>query len=82
MQQSLREEIKKAWRFKQPLALVLMGLDMFGRVNELRGQKAGDEILREMARIIRKVARDYDIFCRYGGEEILLALPQTDLDGA
>lgn len=82
MQQRLKEEIKKAWRFRQPLAIILLDLDLFCQINELRGQKTGDETLREMAKFIRKTARDYDIIGRYGGEEFLLILPQTSLDGA
>ncbi|MGE5549960.1 MAG: GGDEF domain-containing protein [Bacteroidota bacterium] len=82
MSQRLREEVKKAWRFRQPLALVLLDLDLFGKVNEEHGQKTGDEVLRDAARIVRRTARDYDVACRFGGEGIALILAQTDREGA
>lgn len=82
MQQRLREEIKKAWRFKNPLSVLLLDIDLFCQVNEYYGQEVGDEVLREIARYIRQAARDYDIVGRFGGEEILLILPQTELQGA
>lgn len=82
MYQRLREEIKKAWRFKQPLSLIYLDLDRFAAVNETHGQEAGDEVLRETARLLRGAARDYDVVCRHGGENFLLILPQTDGNGA
>jgi len=82
MQQRLKEEIKKAWRFQQPLALIAIDLDRLDQVNVAHGQKTGDEILRETAAIVRRTAREYDVICRHGGDEFLLILPQTGLDGA
>ncbi|MGE5597787.1 MAG: GGDEF domain-containing protein [Bacteroidota bacterium] len=82
MYQRLREEIKKSWRFKQPLSLVLLDLDRLAAVNETHGQDAGDEVLRETARFLRRAARDYDVVCRYGGGDFMLILPHTDADGA
>lgn len=82
MQQRLREEIKKAWRFKHDLSVLILDIDLFCQVNEFYGQEVGDEVLREIARIIRQAARDYDIVGRFGGEEILVILPQTGAEGA
>lgn len=82
LRQRLKEEMKKSWRFGQPLSVVLLDLDFFHRINEEHGREIGDEVLCQTARLIRGAVRDYDVVGRYGGEEFLLVLPQTDLQGA
>ena len=82
LRQRLKEEIKKSWRFGQPLSIVLLDLDFFHRINEEHGREIGDEVLCRTASLLRGAVRDYDVVGRYGGEEFLLVLPQTDLQGA
>jgi two-component system cell cycle response regulator len=63
-------------------ALMLIDLDRFKAVNDQHGHNAGDEILRQVARRMREGLRHSDILCRYGGEEFLLAMPDSDLAAA
>jgi diguanylate cyclase (GGDEF)-like protein len=61
---------------------VLLDIDDFKQVNDTYGHPQGDVVLREVARILRESSREIDEPARYGGEEMAVALPQTDLEGA
>jgi diguanylate cyclase (GGDEF)-like protein len=82
LMQRLKEEIKKAWRYRQPLSLIFIDLDFFKRVNDEYGHQIGDQLLMELGDFIKKLIRDYDMACRFGGEEFVVLLPQTTLDNA
>lgn len=69
-------------RHGRSMAVVMCDLDHFKRVNDELGHPAGDEVLRAFAARIRGVLRDSDSAGRIGGEEFLLVLPETDLEGA
>ena len=56
----------------------MVDLDHFKKVNDTYGHLAGDEVLREMSRRVQSCLRKYDVFGRYGGEEFLVILPDTD----
>jgi diguanylate cyclase (GGDEF)-like protein len=60
----------------------MMDIDDFKRVNDTFGHLQGDEVLVEVARVLRDLSRDIDEPARYGGEELAVILPQTDLKGA
>jgi diguanylate cyclase (GGDEF)-like protein len=79
---TLEGEVERARRFKQPLALVLLDLDDFKDVNDEHGHQVGDEVLRSVARVLRDSCREVDEPARYGGEELAVVMPNTDLDGA
>jgi len=65
------------------MGLIMLDIDNFKRVNDTYGHMQGDMVLREVARVLKQSARrDVDEPARYGGEEMAVALPQTDLDGA
>jgi diguanylate cyclase (GGDEF)-like protein len=81
-QEVISHEVERARRFETPLALVMLDLDDFKAVNDRHGHLQGDLVLREVARVLRDTAREVDEPARYGGEELAVALPQTDLDGA
>jgi diguanylate cyclase (GGDEF)-like protein len=75
--QRFQEEFYRAERFKQPLALVWADVDYFKEVNDTYGHQIGDKVLRETGRIILSNLRKIDFPCRYGGDEIIILLPQA-----
>lgn len=75
-------ELSRSTRTKQPLSLVLFDLDGFKKVNDTCGHAAGDEVLCEVFRAAQNTVRGSDILARYGGDEFVLALPETDCDDA
>jgi two-component system cell cycle response regulator len=76
------KEIERAARFGRPLALLMLDLDHFKDVNDTFGHQRGDTVLVELAGRIRGEVRDVDTVARYGGEEIVVILPETDEAGA
>jgi len=78
----LEQERARAVRLNQPLALVIVDLIRFKQVNREFGHPIGDELLRQVALQLRKSVRDIDGVGRYGGEEFLLVLPDTEQEAA
>jgi len=81
-QNLLTQEVAAAHRHKQPLALLLIDIDHFKRVNDTWGHQVGDQVLREVAQQIKNHCRVGDTVARYGGEEMAAILPDTDLADA
>ena len=75
-------EIKRARRFHQPLALLMIDIDRFKRFNDLHGHLAGDQRLRELAGLLKSSLREVDFVGRYGGEEFVVLLPSTSKEDA
>ena len=75
-------EMARARRYGRCLSVMLIDLDHFKRVNDNHGHLAGDAVLVSAAMVIRETVRETDFAGRYGGEEFLVVLPETDLDGA
>jgi len=79
----LPQEIQRAARYNRPLSIVMCDIDHFKIVNDTYGHQAGDLVLKEFSKRINDSIRDkVDLLSRYGGEEFLVTLPETDLDGA
>ncbi len=74
-------ELLRVARRESSLAVLMIDLDHFKRVNDTHGHEAGDLVLKKVATLLRKHIRDSDIACRYGGEEFLLVLPDATLEG-
>lgn len=79
---NLQLEISRSIRFKRDLCLMLIDVDAFKQYNEIHGNKEGDELLRNIARIIERNLRDVDIICRYAGDEFAAILPETTAECA
>ncbi|MBL8385475.1 MAG: diguanylate cyclase [Burkholderiales bacterium] len=79
----LEEEIGRCARNGAPLSVVLLDIDHFKRFNDTHGHLAGDECLKQVARVLEAgVMRPADMVARYGGEEFCVVLPETDTEGA
>ena len=75
-------ELERSSRFGHSVGLIMFDLDDFKRVNDTFGHQQGDRVLREVGRVVRQNCREVDEPARYGGDELAMALPATDLEGA
>ncbi|HET6612763.1 MAG TPA: sensor domain-containing diguanylate cyclase [Kofleriaceae bacterium] len=81
-QERFGDLLERAARHHQPAAFLLCDVDHFKNVNDTYGHPIGDEVLRQVARVLRGAVRKIDIPARYGGEEFVVVLESTDLAGA
>jgi diguanylate cyclase (GGDEF)-like protein len=81
-QEVMTAEVERARRYGHELGLIMLDIDNFKQVNDTHGHLQGDMVLREVAQVLRQSSREIDEPARYGGEEMAVALPQTDLEGA
>lgn len=76
------KEIRRGFRYNNSLSLVLFDIDLFKVVNDTYGHPIGDEVLKEIATILTQSVREHDTVVRWGGEEFLVLLPETNLEGS
>jgi diguanylate cyclase (GGDEF)-like protein len=82
MEEVLESFTVQAERRKAPISAIMIDLDHFKQLNDQHGHAAGDAVLRDVAGVIMAALRKTDIACRYGGEELIVLLPDSDLDMA
>jgi diguanylate cyclase (GGDEF)-like protein len=78
----VEEELARSARYHHPMSVILIDLDHFKRLNDSNGHAAGDVVLRRLGALLASSVRSVDTAGRYGGEEFLIVLPETDPDAA
>lgn len=79
--QRAEQELERSARFGRPFSLLLIDIDDFKVVNDSHGHQRGDSVLIEVAQRVKGVIREIDVLARFGGEEFVLILPETDAEG-
>jgi two-component system cell cycle response regulator len=79
MESHLASLVEQAAARGKPLTALVLDVDYFKSINDTYGHDAGDEVLREFATRVRKSIRGIDLACRYGGEEFVIVMPETDM---
>lgn len=81
-QERFEREFKLTFRNKKPISVLMLDIDHFKKVNDTHGHQAGDKVIQALAMLIRKATRETDISGRYGGEEFVVLLPDTNTETA
>lgn len=78
----LDEEFNRSERYNTPLSAIMMDVNNFKEINDSYGHRTGDRVLKELAIVLKSIIRKSDIVARYGGDEFIILLPQTNRQGA
>jgi diguanylate cyclase (GGDEF)-like protein len=82
LEESFQLELHRAERSARPVSLIMLDLDHFKRLNDSLGHQAGDAVLQELGALLQRSVRAGDLACRYGGEEMLVLLPEVGISPA
>lgn len=77
-----QKEVERSLRYHLPLSLIMMDIDHYKEINDQYGHRVGDFVLTQIGLVVQNAIRKIDIACRYGGEEFVILLPETELDQA
>lgn len=80
--EKIDREATRSQRHQHPFTIMLINVDKFKKVNETYGYNAGDDVLVEVSRVLRGCVRNEDVCARWGGEEFLLLLPETNAESS
>ncbi|MFN3699031.1 MAG: GGDEF domain-containing protein, partial [Dictyoglomus sp.] len=80
IEEEIQKEIARSQRYERPLSVMVLDLDNFKLVNDTFGHKYGDEILKKIGETLKKSCRKVDVVGRYGGDEFVVILPETNLE--
>ncbi|WP_036477772.1 diguanylate cyclase [Myxosarcina sp. GI1] len=80
LEESLTKEIERAQRKQHYIGIMILDVDYFKRFNDTYGHDAGDLVLRAVSQYLREQTRQYDLACRYGGEELVTIMPEASLE--
>ncbi len=81
-QERYKEEVRLVKRYRHPLALMLIDLDNFKQINDRYGHLEGDYLLMQVAEVLQSTLRSTELIARYGGDEFVVLMPSTNLQGA
>jgi diguanylate cyclase (GGDEF)-like protein len=82
IERAIYQELLRLRRYQTPISFILFDIDHFKTINDLHGHSVGDEVLRQVASAMTGAVRETDTIARWGGEEFLVALPETPYSGA
>lgn len=82
LEEELEAERNRAARYEHSFCVAIVDMDRFKRINDESGHAAGDQMLRELTEILRRQVRSADTLARYGGDEFVVLMPETELDDA